>query len=169
MTFRKQPCYLHKQKQSVAFELCSLGLLKKASLKMCQTKNRRRMLTRPRAGHGEFQRTPGKVKVVYLFLGTHRRRWAAAAISLCLKMKFISERGWEGERCEETERMRKTGEWERYSRIALHCTCFCFGVIEPVTSVNCSLSDPANLRRCHSARQLIQEEMISARLRICFL
>lgn len=100
---------------------------------------------------------PGKIKVVYLFLGAHRRWWAAAVISLCLKMKFISERGWEGERCEETERMKKTEEWERETAALLSAALalfWCYWAcdkcellpIRPCQSQEMPLSQTANTR-----------------------
>ncbi len=127
MTFCKQLCHLHKQKQNVAFKLCGLGLLKKASLKMCQTKIDGACWQEQEQAVVNFRECRERSRLC-IFSSVHAEGDGPQLQCLCLKITFISERGWEGERCEETERMRKTGEWER-DTAALLSTALAFVLV----------------------------------------
>lgn len=153
MTFREHPCYLHKQKQNVAFELCDLGLLKKASLKMCQTE----------IGSACWQaavnfRECRERSRWWFFSSSHTDRDGPQLQSLCVLKWSLYLR--EDERVRDVKRR---GEWERQENereIWPHCSplhlllFWCYWAsdkcellpIRPCQSQEMPLSQTANTR-----------------------
>lgn len=119
MTFRKQPCYLHKQKQNVAFELCGLGLLKKASLHMCQTKIGGACWQEQEQAVVNFRECRGRSRWC-VFSSVHTDGDGPQLQCLCVLKWSLYLRG--DERVRDVKRRREWGRQENEREIQSHCS-----------------------------------------------